>query len=658
MPIDDTIHAALGESLSALWTAQSNVLELRQAAADIETVARAGTWTLTFDTGASWWSPGLIALFELAPGTAKPSRDALIERIYPDDRAGVLGELATATADHNMFDRRYRMLTGGGQVRDVISRARVYFHPNGHPSFAIGTLIDVTTKNAERKLLDDSTAQLRTMWEYLPEGIVLIALDGTIVDCNPFAEQLLHFTHAEMLGRDLMMLHSPLERARIAAIIKDWKSPIASIETEMLTREGVMVNVETGTSGVFRANERDLVIVSIRDIRDRKTVQKAMLKLAATNIVTARTDLALVRARTRDELLRAVCTSLIGASTLRAWIAEPLQDQRKSGRLVASAGFPEDVAALDIRWDADHPNGRGAFGQCVRTRSIVRTAIDQPEFSPYQKMSKATGVVAVLALPVVDRDGILVFMLGSSDSEAFGPDGIVLYEALAGDIAMGLRALLARDDAHLRASELEAALEGALSAIAAALERRDPATAGHERRVADLAREIGTELGLSEDRLRGLYVAAVVHDIGKIGIPAEIVNKPGLLTELEYAFVKQHAQFGADIMRNIPFPWPIAEIVHQHHEFLDGSGYPRGLAGDAILLEARILTVADVFESMTAFRAYHVGIDTDAALAELRKLAGIHFDAAVVEACARVIARGKFIPFPAPSQIRPQQQLA
>jgi putative nucleotidyltransferase with HDIG domain len=223
---------------------------------------------------------------------------------------------------------------------------------------------------------------------------------------------------------------------------------------------------------------------------------------------------------------------------------------------------------------------------------------------------------------------------------------------------MGLRALLAREDAGLRASELEAALEGALSAIAAALERRDPATAGHERRVAELAREIGTELGLSEDRLRGLYVAAVVHDIGKIGIPAEIINKPGLLTELEYAFMKEHAQFGADIMRNIPFPWPIAEIVHQHHEFLDGSGYPRGLAGDAILLEARILTVADVFEAMTAFRAYHVGIETDAALAELRKLAGIHFDAAVVEACARVIARGKFIPFPAPSQTRPQHQLA
>jgi len=238
-----------------------------------------------------------------------------------------------------------------------------------------------------------------------------------------------------------------------------------------------------------------------------------------------------------------------------------------------------------------------------------------------------------------------------SDRDGFRPDEIALFESLAGDIALGLRALRTRDlhrravlQERARAEEVEAALEGALAAVVATLEKRDPYTSGHEQRVADLSRLIAQELGLEEERVRGLYLAASVHDIGKISIPAEILTKPTRLNEIEYALVRQHPQTGYDIMRNIPFRWNIAEMVRQHHEYLDGSGYPRGLKGDDILLESRILTVADIVESMSAFRPYHRAIALDAVLTEITELARHKLDPDVVAACVRIIERGGFQP--------------
>jgi PAS domain S-box-containing protein len=179
-------------------------------------------------------------------------------------------------------------------------------------------------------------------------------------------------------------------------------------------------------------------------------------------------------------------------------------------------------------------------------------------------------------------------------------------------------------------------MEGAISAIAAAAELRDPYTAGHERRVADLAAAIAREMGLPEDRVHGIHLAGVVHDIGTIHVPAEILVKPSRLSQLEVAMVRTHCQAGYDVLKNIDFPWPIARIVLQHHELNDGSGYPLGLKGEEILLEARILTVADVVEAMVSHRPYSAAVPIDAALSEIVMNRGTRFDARVVDACLRL----------------------
>jgi putative nucleotidyltransferase with HDIG domain len=181
-----------------------------------------------------------------------------------------------------------------------------------------------------------------------------------------------------------------------------------------------------------------------------------------------------------------------------------------------------------------------------------------------------------------------------------------------------------------------------IQAMAQTVEVRDPYTAGHQRRVADLARAIATRMKLSSDRVDGIRLAGVIHDIGKISVPAEILSKPGLLTPLEFSLIKTHSQVGHDILKDIEFPWDIATMVLQHHERLDGSGYPQGVTGDRILLEARILTVADVVEAMASHRPYRPSLGLDKALEEIGGKKGRFYDPDVVDACVDLFTENKF----------------
>jgi response regulator RpfG family c-di-GMP phosphodiesterase len=184
--------------------------------------------------------------------------------------------------------------------------------------------------------------------------------------------------------------------------------------------------------------------------------------------------------------------------------------------------------------------------------------------------------------------------------------------------------------------KLKSSLLDSISAIAATVEMRDPYTAGHQHRVAQLATAIAVELGMPEQQVEGLYLASVVHDVGKVKIPAEILSKPGKLTEVERALIQQHAQAGYDILKSVDFPWPIAQFVLQHHERMDGSGYPNGLRGKAILLEARILALADVIEAMASHRPYRPSLGIEATLAEISSQRGTLYDSDAVDAALRL----------------------
>jgi PAS domain S-box-containing protein/putative nucleotidyltransferase with HDIG domain len=184
--------------------------------------------------------------------------------------------------------------------------------------------------------------------------------------------------------------------------------------------------------------------------------------------------------------------------------------------------------------------------------------------------------------------------------------------------------------------KLRRSLESTVSALASALEMRDPYTAGHQKRVTELACAIAEEMGLSQEQIEAIRMAGLIHDIGKINIPAEILNKPGSLNEIEYSLFKNHPQIGHDIVKGIEFPWPVAQILLQHHERMDGSGYPQGLAGEEIMLEARILAVADIVEAIASHRPYRPGRGAGDALEKIIHDKGHLYDLKVVDACLRV----------------------
>ncbi len=208
------------------------------------------------------------------------------------------------------------------------------------------------------------------------------------------------------------------------------------------------------------------------------------------------------------------------------------------------------------------------------------------------------------------------------------------------DLVVGKR--LAEIELRHTIEQLQKAMDGIIQAMAFTLEARDPYTAGHQKRVASIAFAIGQEIGLEQDRLEGLRMAAIIHDIGKINVPAEILTKPGRLTALEFEMIKTHSQVGYDILKDIEFPYPVAQIVLQHHEKLDGSGYPQGLVEKDILKEAKILTVADVLEAMSSHRPYRPALGAKKTLAYIEENKGILFDPEAVEASVRLVTKAGF----------------
>jgi PAS domain S-box-containing protein len=181
-----------------------------------------------------------------------------------------------------------------------------------------------------------------------------------------------------------------------------------------------------------------------------------------------------------------------------------------------------------------------------------------------------------------------------------------------------------------------------IQALSNTIEKRDPYTAGHQRRVTKLCRAIATHMNFDWIRIQGMRMAAAIHDLGKINIPAAILNKPGPISDHELAIIQMHPYTAYDILKDIQFPWPLAETIYQHHERLDGSGYPRKLKGDEILLEARILAVADVVESIASFRPYRPELGLEAALTEIESNKGVLYDSSVVEICIALIKRHGF----------------
>jgi putative methionine-R-sulfoxide reductase with GAF domain len=356
----------------------------------------------------------------------------------------------------------------------------------------------------------------------------------------------------------------------------------------------------------------------------------------------------LIRARDETALLNDMCRAAVEeGGYLLAWVGYAQENEEKLIKIMAShAVQPGYIDSLQVSWK-DDAWGNGPSGISVRSRQthICQDIATDPIFAPWREQALRYGYRSSIAIPLRDNDSVFGTMaLYAATPDAFTQDEVALLSEMGNDLSFGILGLRMRGERDRAVAEqqrylsrMQEGLRDTVQAIATTVEMRDPYTAGHQRRVADLAAGIAGEMNLPHEQIYAIHLAGIVHDLGKIAIPAEILSKPSRLNEMEYNFIKTHPRAGYDILKDINFPWPIAQMVLQHHERMDGSGYPQGLKGDAILLEARILAVADVVEAIASHRPYRPGMGLETALAEIQSKRGILYDAAVVDATLRLI---------------------
>ena len=390
------------------------------------------------------------------------------------------------------------------------------------------------------------------------------------------------------------------------------------------------------TAGTVQAYRGTLIDITERVIAERK-LQRTNRALRALSEANS----ALVHASNESALLDEMCKALVEAGGyVLAWIGFAEHDAARTIRPVASYGEHRDLLErLNLVWAATE-RGTTPVSRAIRTGTphVNRDFTNNPEVALWRDDWVERGCGSSAAFPLTGRDGTFgAIGLVAADVDAFDAEEMALLEEVARDLSYGVAALRLRAERDQLDGRLQRSLNDVVQALASTLEFRDPYTAGHQRNVARLATIMARAMGFSEREIAGIALAASLHDIGKIKVPIEILTKPGRLSELEMEIIRTHSEVGYQILKGIDFPWPVAEMVRQHHERLDGSGYPRGLGGDAILIGARVIAVADVAESMMAHRPYRPGLPREEVAAELTRGRGRIYHPAAVDSCLTLL---------------------
>ncbi len=558
-------------------------------------------------------------------------------------RAALIGtDFADTFTDSNAARAGYRRVLAEGAIRDypltirhrsggtmdVLYNATLYRDETGEVQGVLAAARDITERKRAEEAVRISERRYRRLFESAKDGILVLDLDrGIVLDANPALAELLGCGRDDVIGRTLAGIEGFVGATVATALLGDLRQQGESHRPDqpVITRDGRRLWVEFIGSR-YQVDHERVTQCNIRDITARVAAENALRRTNRALKTLTGCNGVLVHASDESQLLAEMCRIIVEIGGYRlAWIGmvdEVRQKLRPVAYLTDQTGGGCGGAGP---W-GDGDLGEGALGTVVRTGTpqVVQDAT-------------ALGYASVLVLPLMSAARVLgVLSIHSVEADSFDDEEIRLLAELGEDLGYGLSALRTRVEHDQALHRLEASMEATIQAIAGTLELRDPYTAGHQHRVGELAVAIAREMGMAETEIHGLYLASIIHDLGKIRIPAEILCKPGRLAPIEYELIKTHAGAGFELLKAVDFPWPIAQIVSQHHERLDGSGYPKSLVGEEILLHARIMAVADVVEAMASHRPYRVALGITAALAEIEENQGRLYDPQVVSACLRL----------------------
>ena len=475
--------------------------------------------------------------------------------------------------------------------------------------------------------------------------VILVSEMGTIGDAIK-ALKLGAWDYIAKPIHDMLVLEHAVNKAlERAEFIDQRKRYREHLEEEVKKRT---VEVEQ------RREELEKAYTNIKsEVTVRKKAEELLSKINLELTMLSDCIHAVVRATDEQNLIKEVCQIIIDVGGYEmAWVGFAEQNLKKNVKPVAWMGCNEGfIEIIDISWD-DCDRGRGPTGTAIRTgMPVVNENTGENKSIKFlrEEMLKRN-FNSSIALPLKYEDKVLgVLTIYAREPQAFDTSEVDRLMGLANDLAYGICALRTRaervqagKEIELHVEKLQNALADTIKVLASTVEVRDPYTAGHQRRVATLARAIASEMGLSDHQAEGVFMAGIVHDLGKIYVPAEILAKPSRLNDIEFNLIRTHSQVGYELLKTIDFPWPIAQIVYQHHERLNGSGYPQGLLSDQILIEAKIICVADVVEAMASHRPYRPARGVDAALEHIQEEGGTLYDSSAVNTCLKLFTEKGF----------------
>ncbi|MEI8174027.1 MAG: PAS domain S-box protein [Deltaproteobacteria bacterium] len=458
---------------------------------------------------------------------------------------------------------------------------------------------DITDRKRAEEALTRSEEKFRKAFYTSLDSVNINRLeDGMYISINPGFTRITGYTEGDIIGKTSIEYN-------VWGNIEDRQRLVAG-----LRKDGEVINLEA----TFRMKGGDirygLMSASVIDLNGVPHI------LSITRDITVRKRAEEALRRTEENFRRSLDESPLGV------------------RIVSAAGetIYANWAILDIY-------GYDSLDELKATTVMKRyTSESFVEFQTRrEKRKRGDYLPSDYKISIVRKDGVVRHLQVFRKEILW--DGEAQFQVIYRDITDRKRA---EEELQLTLESLRKAFGATIQVMVSAVEVRDPYTSGHQIRSADLARAIAMEMGLPQEKIDGIRMAGSIHDIGKLSIPAEILSKPTKLSEIEFSLIKEHAGKGFEMLKDVESPWPLAEIVYQHHERMDGSGYPRGLEGEEILIEARIMAVADVVEAMASHRPYRPGLGIDAALEEIEKNRGTFYDNAVADACLRLFREKGF----------------
>jgi PAS domain S-box-containing protein len=617
--------------------AEETLKKSQSLLAETERVGKVGGWEFNIDTGKQTWTEEVYRIHEVDI-TFDPTVGKGVSFYSPASRP-IIEKAVQQTLEHGEpFDVELEIVTAKGNLRSVhaIGKAdpehrRVY-----------GFFQDISARKRIENDLKEAWNKLRSLSSYV-DSMYLVDCDGTYLFMNE--RQLKRFGLAleNVVGKKYNEFHSEADSKEFAECVGEVCGNCKETTKEHRSERDKRYFLRTFTPiiGQSRDGKISQVAVISKDITNIKQAE-AEVRLNEARL-TSLLNISQHKAETIQELLDFALDEAIKLTESMIGYIYYYNDQKEeftlntwSKKVMAECSIAEPQAIY-------HLQKTGIWGEVVRqAQPIMLNDYQAPHPLKKGYPESHAPLYKFLTIPIFSADRIVAVVAVANKQTDYDESDIRQLTLMMDSVWRIADRKRAELDLIASEQSLRKAVRTTIQIMVSTVEARDPYTSGHQVRTADLSRAIATEMGLPQERIEGLRMAASIHDLGKISIPTEILSKPTKLSDIELSLIKEHSHRGFELLKNIESSWPLAEIVYQHHERMDGSGYPRSLKGEEICIEARILTVADVVEAMASHRPYRAGLGIDIALNEIEKNRGIFYDNAVADACLRLFREQGF----------------